>query len=109
MVRESSALCPDCGCHFRPYGSAKRQIRLQFEEIRVTMVKRVKCIGCGHVHRVIPPGIVPFKQYEEDVIAGFVSGDLDSEDVGFESCPSDKTISRWRRNFLWVDNYLVRR
>lgn len=71
--------CPNCGCagNYVGHGRYLRHVVHRGREERVE-VRRVRCASCGATHALIPPGIVPYRQYSEGfalaVLAAWASG-----------------------------------
>lgn len=59
-------------------------------------VPRYKCIECGKIHRHLPDYILPYKQYESEIIRGVVEGIITSETLGYEDYPCEMTMIRWK-------------
>lgn len=90
--------CPKCGGKTINYGRVKRVVRTKSRETRIIFVQRVKCQVCGRVSRVLPDSIVPYKQYEKEVITGVQEGLIDSGILGFEDYPCEMTMRRWKKD-----------
>ena len=58
---------------------------------------RVYCKQCKKVHRVIPADVMPYKQYEKEMILGVREGFITPDTYGFEDFPSEKQMDRWKR------------
>ena len=58
--------------------------------------KGFKCQKCGSLHNEIPYNVVPFKQYEREIILGVVKGFITPDTLGFENYPCDKTMKKWK-------------
>ena len=50
---------------------------------------------CGVLHREIPNDLLPYKQYEVEVIKGVIEGLINCETLGFEDYPCEMTMNRW--------------
>lgn len=50
---------------------------------------------CNSIHREIPPEILPFKQYEKEIVEGVIEGLITSDTLGFEDYPCEMTMKRW--------------
>ena len=76
--------CPRCRCagNYVAHGSYLRHVVHRGREERVA-VRRVRCMGCMATHAVIPPGVVPYRQFSEGlvlaVLAAWASGSSNAE------------------------------
>lgn len=76
--------CPRCGCagNYVAHGSYARHVVHRGREERVE-VRRVRCASCASTHALIPPGVVPYRQYSESfalaVLAAWASGTPNAE------------------------------
>ena len=76
--------CPRCRCagNYVAHGSYLRHVVHRGREERVA-VRRVRCMGCMATHAVIPPGVVPYRQFSEGlvlaVLAAWASGSSSAE------------------------------
>jgi hypothetical protein len=52
-------------------------------------------MSCGALHRELPEELLPYKQYEAEVIIGVLEGLITCETLGFEDYPCEMTMSRW--------------
>lgn len=58
-------------------------------------MRRFRCVHCGAVHRELSELLVPYKQYEAEVIIGVLEGLITCETIGFEDYPCEMTMLRW--------------
>ena len=90
-------MCPKCGKEeCRKYGSVKRKVLTKYRESKWIRVQRWQCKSCGFVWRDLPDDILPFKQYEREMVEGVREGLIDSDILGFEEYPCEMTMRRWR-------------
>jgi hypothetical protein len=47
------------------------------------------------MHRELPDYILPYKQYEIEVIMGVLEGLITCETLGYEDYPCEMTMFRW--------------
>lgn len=95
MVFEKDKMCPVCGEKLKHYDRVKRVKRTKNRITVYIIIDRVHCLRCGKIHRVIPNDLLPFKQYEAEVIFGVREGFITPDTLGFEDYPCEKTIKRW--------------
>jgi hypothetical protein len=57
-------------------------------------------MGCGAVHRELTDDILPYKQYEAEIIRGVLEGLITSDTFGFEDYPCEVTMVRWKAQKL---------
>ena len=96
MINNNQSNCPQCGGQLKYYDSVKRIVRTKNCMANKIIIKRLKCINCGRVHREIPDCVLPYKQYEADIIFGVIEGLITSDTLGFEDYPCEMTMLRWR-------------
>nr|DAQ44397.1 MAG TPA: Protein of unknown function (DUF2089) [Caudoviricetes sp.] len=62
------------------------------------IIRRFKCVKCGAIHRETLDCMIPYKQYEKEIIVGVVEGFITSETLGFEDYPCEATMIRWKKD-----------
>lgn len=82
MVSNNQSVCPKCGGQLKYYDSVKRIVRTKRRKTRKVIIRRMKCEKCGSLHRELPEFILPYKQYEADVIFGVIEGFITSDTLG---------------------------
>lgn len=95
MVTSDKTICPKCGGKLKHYDTVKRIIRTKGGRTAWTKIRRAYCVRCGAVHRKLPDTLLPFKQYEAEVILGVLEGWITCETLGFEDFPCEMTMLRW--------------
>ena len=95
MIFDDITVCPICGGKLKHYDYVKRIIRTKNRITTYTRVPRVKCSQCKKVHRVLSDNIIPFKQYEAELIFGVKEGLITSDTLGYENYPCEITMKRW--------------
>lgn len=95
MIGEGQTVCPKCGGKLKYYDSVKRILRTKMGEKKKIIMWRLKCESCRSVHRVYPDFILPYKQYEADIIKGVLDGIITPDTLGFEDYPCETTMKRW--------------
>lgn len=95
MILDDSAKCPKCGGQLKHYDTVKRIVRTKGHQTTKIDIWRFKCCQCGAFHRKLPNEIIPYKQYETEVIKGVVEGFITPETLGFEDYPCEMTMRRW--------------
>lgn len=98
MIRSKKEKCPVCGGELRYFDRAKRIVRTRGRITKTIKLKRYRCVACGRTHRLIPNYILPFKQYEKEVIIGVLEGLITPDTLGFEDYPCELTMIRWTHN-----------
>lgn len=96
MIRSNEWCCPLCGGSLKYYDKVKRTIRSKYGRKKELNIRRLRCMRCNFLHRELPYYIIPFKQYETDIITGVLEGLITCETLGFEDCPCEITMKRWR-------------
>lgn len=100
MVSDGISKCPNCGGYLRPYDKVTRVVRTKRRETDWVELRRMRCERCGRVHREIPDYLIPYKQYEADLIQGVMEGLITTETYGYEDYPCEMTMIRWRSQNL---------
>ena len=95
MVTGDKLVCPKCGGELKHYDTVKRIVRTRGGKRGQIRVRRACCLRCGAVHRRLPDTLLPFKQYEAEVIFGVLEGVITCETLGFEDYPCEMTMARW--------------
>lgn len=98
MINSNKSSCPKCGGKLKYYDSVKRIVRTKRRITKKVIIRRMKCYNCGSLHREIPDFIIPFKQYEAEVIIGVLEGFITPDTLGFEDYPCEMTMIRWRNS-----------
>lgn len=88
-------VCKHCGGHTKPYDRVKRILKMKGGNKRYIWVQRYQCPDCGKIHRVLPDYILPYKQYDAEIIRGVIEGIITPDTYGYEDYPCDKTMERW--------------
>ena len=88
--------CVKCGGKLKYYDSVPRIVRTKGRKTVWIRVHRLKCLRCGKLHRELPDFLVPYRQYEIEIIKGVVEGFITCETYGFEDYPCEMTMRRWR-------------
>lgn len=95
MVGINETICPRCGGNLKYYDRVKRIVRTKGRLTRWITVRRLRCLECGAVHRELPEDILPYKQYEAEIIHGVMEGFITPETIGYEDYPCEITMIRW--------------
>lgn len=95
MVMQDQSTCPKCGGELKYYDSVPRLVRTKGRETARVPMRRFRCVHCGAVHRELSELLVPYKQYEAEVIIGVLEGLITCETIGFEDYPCEMTMLRW--------------
>lgn len=96
MITNDELTCPGCGGALKYYDKVQRIIRSKGRSFKYIEIRRFKCTGCGTIHRELPDDIIPYKQYEAEIIRGVLEGFITSDTLGFEDYPCEMTMNRWR-------------
>lgn len=97
MIRVDATKCPLCGGVLKYYDKVKRIIKSKGGLVRKIKMKRFRCTTCRKLHRELPEDVVPYKQYEAEVVNGVREGFITPDVMGFEDYPCEVTMKRWSR------------
>lgn len=100
MVRNNEPICPDCGGKLKYYDRVPRILRTIGRTTTYIQMRRLRCTVCGKVHRELPDSVLPYKQYEAEIVRGVTEGLITCETLGYEDYPCEKTMQRWRSQNL---------
>lgn len=92
--------CPNCGGQLKYYDSVSRIQRTKNRETHYISIRRLVCKECKKVHREIPESVVPYAQYEKELIVAVRDGIISESTLGYEDYPCSMTMSRWRSRYL---------
>ena len=96
MVFGNDSNCPICNGRLKYYDRVKRIKRTKNRVTTYIYIDRVRCVKCNKIHRLIPTELIPYKQYESEVIFGVKEGLITSDTLGYEDYPCEETMKRWR-------------
>lgn len=96
MVHINDDSCPMCGEKLKYYDSVPRIVRTKNRIKENITIRRFKCTKCGTIHREIPNNVMPYKQYNIDIIRGVINGEITSDMIDFEDYPCNATMIHWR-------------
>lgn len=96
MVKEGERICPQCGGCLSVYDHVLRIIRTKGGDSSFVKICRYRCKYCKRLHRAMPSYILPYKQYETEVVRGVIEGLITCETLGYEDHPCEMTMIRWR-------------
>lgn len=92
MVMNECSACPRCGGRLKYYDSVPRLVRTKGRQTSRVPMRRLRCSGCGAIHREMGGLFFPYKQYEAEVIFGVLEGLITCETLGFEDYPCEMTM-----------------
>ncbi len=97
MITNNASNCPNCGGGLKYYDSVGRFIKSKGGVRKKIKMKRFRCVECKRLHRETPETVIPYKQYESEVITGVLYGYITPDTIGFEDYPCEVTMDRWSR------------
>lgn len=95
MISDNELTCPCCGGDLKYYDRVQRIVRTKNRVSTRVKIRRLKCANCGAMHRELPDYILPYKQYEAELVMGVLEGLITCETLGFEDYPCEMTMLRW--------------
>ena len=99
LIKYGTKICPYCGGILSNYDRVTRIIRTKYRETKKVYIRRKICKSCGHIQRELRRDMLPFKQYEKEVILGVLEGLITPSTYGFEDYPNELTMTRWIKEF----------
>lgn len=87
MVMNECSACPRCGGRLKYYDSVPRLVRTKGRQASRVPMRRLRCSGCGAIHRELGGLFFPYKQYEAEVIFGVLEGAYHLRDTGVRGLP----------------------
>ena len=96
LMSKQQLVCQICGTTLKYYDSVSRIVRSRARKTDYVKVPRFRCPHCGEIHRKLPENILPYKQYEAEIIRGVIEGLITCETYGFEDYPCEMTMMRWK-------------
>lgn len=97
MLKNKPPVCRKCGQAMKYYDTVQRIVRTKNRKTEWVKVKRFRCTVCSELHRNLPTFLLPYKQYETEVIKGVLEGLITSETLGYEDYPCEMTMIRWKK------------
>ncbi|MEG1514912.1 MAG: DUF6431 domain-containing protein [Clostridia bacterium] len=77
----------------------RRVIRLKGGRKDTIWINRNQCDFCGTIRRELTGDVLPYKQYEAEIIKGVIEGFITADTLGFEDYPCEMTMLRWIDQF----------
>lgn len=96
MIVDGRRICPICGGDVKYYDRVTRTVRTKNGQKFYSSLERVRCTQCNRLHRVVPNYILPYIQYDKEIVAGVLEGLITSDTLGFENYPCERTMERWK-------------
>lgn len=100
MIKKGKNTCPICNGKLKYYDTVKRLVRTKNRKTKYIRIRRLRCTDCYRLHRELPNDILPYKQYESEIIIGVIEGLIDVNTIGFEDYPCEMTMQRWHSQDL---------
>ena len=88
-------LCKYCNGVLKFHDHAKRTIRGKYGVKTMIRIERTICTSCGRIRHVYPEYMLPYKQYEKEIIEGVKEGLITCETLGYEDYPCELTMKHW--------------
>lgn len=99
MIYEGEITCPICGGELKLYDHVMRCVKIEKGLKNYVYIRRMKCKTCGRIHRELPSYMLPYIQYNKNIVSGVLSGKIKPDDLDYEDYPCETTMMRWiKRN-----------
>lgn len=96
-VQQGVTICPVCGAKLKYFDKTDRVVRGEYGTKKKIKIWRLKCTGCGKIHREQPKNMFPYVQFRADIYQGVIEGTISFYDLEYEDYPCEETMRRWRR------------
>lgn len=96
MVYVGDTVCPDCSGELIFFDRVKRVVKLGDGEKEWIYIRRLRCKNCKKLHRELPEYLIPYKQYDKEIISDVKHGVIDQDTYGYENYPCEMTMKRWK-------------
>lgn len=70
MVNIGSTECHKCNGRLIFYDKVKRILRHNGRKTEWIILRRLRCVNCNSIHRELTKDLLPYKQYESEIIYG---------------------------------------
>lgn len=94
---------PCCGEELKVIGSRRRKVANESGEVRLLVIRRLRCSQCQKIHHELPDCVVPYKRYDSACIEQVVSEAETLSTVAADNA----TLWRWRNWFQAQYTYLL--
>ena len=107
LTNYGSLTCPCCSSsNIIRWGTYERNV-IYFESDNKTLtsfvltIQRVRCKSCGKTHALLPFGIIPYKQFTDEVISQILVELLycSIEEVSEEHSINPSLIKKWKKQY----------
>jgi len=98
MVSVGVIFCPNCNGDLKFYDKKRRIVRTKRRKSKWIKIRRLQCSDCNGVHCELPECLLPYKQYEAEVIFGVLEGFITPDTLGYEDYPCEMTMKRWKNS-----------
>ena len=95
MIKINEKYCPICKNKLKYYDNVKRTVKTKRGKTKKIVIRRLRCSSCKSLHRELPSSIIPYKEYESEIIIGVIEGLITPETLGYEDYPCEMTMNRW--------------
>lgn len=99
MVCYNESVCPSCGGELSYYDNVLRRVKVKKGVKKEFKMRRFRCSKCNKIHRELTNNIIPYKQYDREIIKGVLNGFITPSTIGFEDYPTELTMKRWIDKF----------
>ena len=98
MIKINEKYCPICKNKLKYYDSVKRTVKTKRGKTKKIVIRRLRCSSCKSLHRELPSSIIPYKEYESEIIIGVIEGLITPETLGYEDYPCEMTMNREKKH-----------
>jgi len=90
---KEASVCPICGGHLHVIGSKPRKVIESSGEVKILIIRRLRCRECGKIHHELPDILIPYKRHCAETIEKIISAGKTAEVPCEES--TIRKISAW--------------
>ena len=74
IISKETSICPICGGHFNVIGTKRRKVIEPNGEVKILIIRRLRCRECGKIHHELPDIFVPYKRHCAETIEKIIAG-----------------------------------
>lgn len=89
--------CPYCSGRLIRYGHHLRDLKNSSGSRIRFFLQNTECKRCGSHSLLFPDFIIPYKQFEGQLISDVIDDVITKDDMTADKAPEDRTLQRWKK------------